>query len=896
MFTTFKPIFIYCISILLFSLSLQSQTIVKSLPKEKEYIRCATMENHTERLKSNPKRETLDQFEAWLQKRITSNQNAGLQKTLYTLPVVVHIIHNGEAVGTGSNISEAQVQSQIDVLNEDFRKLLNTPGYNDHPDGADIEIEFCMAELDPDGNTLPELGIDRVNRNTEGYSSPPYVTNCTTLNTSYINNTIKPGTYWNPDNYFNMWVMNLGCGLLGYAQFPNSSGLSGLNANGGDADTDGVVMGYQYFGSTDKGNFPSMSSPYDKGRTATHEIGHWLGLRHIWGDSNCGNDYCADTPTQAGDSSGCPNTTTCDGVKDMVENYMDYSYDACMNVFTEDQKTRMVTVMQNSPRRGILQNSTVCSIPVGPPTASFSADKTEICPSVTVQFTDKSAANPAATSWNWNFPGGTPSSSTQQNPSVTYNSIGSYSVSLTVGNGNTPNDTETTNNYITVSNPTGEDTPYAENFEVSANNTWTAVNPDNDVTWADYSGSAASNCTDNGSNAVFMDNFTNDINNTTDTYTNQFNLSELQAPIILTFDVAYARYNGSFSDGLEVNISDLCNGTTTKVYDKSGTTLASAPDHTSAFVPDACDEWRTETIDLSAYTGSVIGVNFVNVSGYGNLLYLDNINITGTTCTPSNWYADTDSDTYGDTASSLSECDQPEGYVANNTDCNDSDANNWLACNTCVDNDEDGYYTGCDAYTSINGPDCNDNDGNLTTDCSGSDCTDGASIQYSNTNSLPSSTHVSEHIEAGNLGDNGNVEVQNGQNVGFKAGNYITLQPGFEVTFGGVFESLIEACNQNAKVTQLKTVAEELQLTSMDIFPNPFVNQIHINYNIATESRVNLYLLDINGKKIKQILEPQQQEKGTYTVDFEPCNLEVGMYICVLETNQSRTAVKVLKR
>jgi hypothetical protein len=143
--------------------------------------------------------------------------------------------------------------------------------------------------------------------------------------------------------------------LLGYAQFPDGSGLAGLEDSYGTAQTDGIVIGYKYFGSSDKGDFPVLLAPFDLGRTTTHEVGHWLGLRHIWGDGDCSvDDFCGDTPNASEPSYGCPvNKTSC-GSLDMVENYMDYTDDICMNSFTPDQAERMHTVLKTSPRRAEL--------------------------------------------------------------------------------------------------------------------------------------------------------------------------------------------------------------------------------------------------------------------------------------------------------------------------------------------------------------------------------------------------------------------------------------------------------------------------------------------------------------------------------------------------------------
>lgn len=267
-------------------------------------------------------------------------QGGNAERVVYTIPVVFHVVWNT----TAENISDAQVLSQLDVLNEDFRRLnadwTGTPSVF-QSSVADSEINFCLAQRDPSGN--PTTGIVRVQTTRTSFST-----------NDYVKYTSQGGSNaWPAGSYLNIWICDLGSGLLGYAQFP-----------GGPAATDGVVCDYLYFG-----RYGSAQAPFNLGRTATHEVGHWLNLRHIWGDSNCGNDQVSDTPTQQTSNYGCPSfphVTCSNGPNgDMFMNYMDYTDDACMFMFTTGQKNRMQAVLGSGGSRASLASSQGCVPPSG---------------------------------------------------------------------------------------------------------------------------------------------------------------------------------------------------------------------------------------------------------------------------------------------------------------------------------------------------------------------------------------------------------------------------------------------------------------------------------------------------------------------------------------------------
>ncbi len=300
---------------------------------------CSAMDLLDQQIQQDPNRAAqIQQMEQQIASFATqdNNQRGGV----ITIPVVFHVIHDGQAVGTDENISDAMVYSQLDVLNEDFRRT-NADAVNTvaafQSVAADCMIEFCMASVDPQGNVTN--GIDRYDGGQANWS-----------NTSSFDNTIKPATSWNPNNYLNYWIVDFGNnGLLGYATFP-----------GGSANQDGVVCGYQNIGRPPANPY---NNAFNLGRTGTHEVGHWLGLYHTF-QSGCGNncassgDFVCDTPPVDQSNSGCPTTHQSCGDLDMVQNYMDYTDDDCMNVFSQGQATRMLAVLNGT--RLSIQSSPAC--------------------------------------------------------------------------------------------------------------------------------------------------------------------------------------------------------------------------------------------------------------------------------------------------------------------------------------------------------------------------------------------------------------------------------------------------------------------------------------------------------------------------------------------------------
>jgi hypothetical protein len=286
-------------------------------------------------------------------------------RTIITIPVVVHVVYNLAV----QNISDAQINSQMLVLNKDFRKLntdfVNTPG-SFQPLAADCQIEFVLAKRDPNGDST--TGITRTFTNTTSFTANNNVKNAVTGGKNA----------WPATQYLNIWVCKLSGGLLGYGQFP-----------GGPEATDGVVISYKAFGTSG-----AALPPFNKGRTATHEIGHWLNLFHIWGDDGggcAGSDLADDTPNQGAENTGVPvyPHISCNNAPfgDMFMNYMDYSDDIAMTMFTINQKARMDALFTAGGSRFALLSSqggnypvppAACAVPAGFSTSGITAGSAQI--------------------------------------------------------------------------------------------------------------------------------------------------------------------------------------------------------------------------------------------------------------------------------------------------------------------------------------------------------------------------------------------------------------------------------------------------------------------------------------------------------------------------------------
>jgi len=252
-------------------------------------------------------------------------------QTIFVVPVVVHAIHRNSA----DSISDAQILSQIEVLNTDYRKLnADTTNVESGFSKADVRIEFCLAKRDPNGN--PTSGIERYKTTIDDVCNG--------------NQYLQVAPIWDRNHYLNIWVCDMGSILAGSSYSP-----------GAPADRDGIVIHYRNFGNT--GN---VQPNYDLGRTTTHEVGHWFNLLHIWGSDNLSctsDDEVIDTPNQGKIYYGCPTPpdSSC-GSKDMLSNYMGYVDDACMGNFTEGQKRRMRKAIVEEREKLLLSDA---CLPVG---------------------------------------------------------------------------------------------------------------------------------------------------------------------------------------------------------------------------------------------------------------------------------------------------------------------------------------------------------------------------------------------------------------------------------------------------------------------------------------------------------------------------------------------------
>ncbi|KAA9333440.1 T9SS type A sorting domain-containing protein [Hymenobacter busanensis] len=309
---------IYVLALAALGLALPAAAQNRAVSLEKATLngrQCAAMEVLEAQIAADPAMgKRLAAIEAHTQAFVSTPAALRGTTATVTIPVVVHVVYNTAA----QNVPQSQIDAQIRVLNEDFAKM--NADASRVPSAfagaaAATNVRFVLAQRDPNG--LATTGVVRKSTKTRSFSS-----------NDFVKYSSKGGSdAWPRDKYLNLWLCNLGQGLLGYAQFP-----------GGAAATDGVVCLYS---STPGG----AATNYNKGRTATHEIGHWLNLRHIWGDASCGNDLVSDTPTQQTSNGGCPafpHVTCSNGPSgDMFMNYMDYTYDNCMYMFTAGQSARM---------------------------------------------------------------------------------------------------------------------------------------------------------------------------------------------------------------------------------------------------------------------------------------------------------------------------------------------------------------------------------------------------------------------------------------------------------------------------------------------------------------------------------------------------------------------------
>ena len=543
--------------------------------------------------------------------------------TIYKIPVVFHVLHNNGI----ENISDEQIYDELAILNRDYR-LQNIDANNVQPEfqgmPADIEVEFLLATKAPNGQCFK--GITRT-LSTQTYNGAD---GAAQVDAIVAGNDVYNGA-WPGNKYLNIFICSDIGGAAGYTT--NPSGWSATQM------TNGIWVLHDYVGSIG-------TSSVGTSRTLTHEVGHWLNLSHTWGSNNnpgnaascSGNgDNVQDTPACIGVSACLLNSNTCTtdnaywgfNIKDNVENYMDYSY--CSKMFTQGQKTRMRTALQsnNTGRANVISQTNLTAVGAGIAPylckADFTTNRTTICVGDSIQFTDDSYN--LVNGWNWTFSGGTPSSSTSQNPLVVYSTPGLYNVSLTATDGGTT-DTELKSNYIRVL-PAPTTIPFWEGFEpyASLNNlvNWEVYNQENNnaFTIENTTGYSGNQC------AKLM-NFGQAPSNIDELISAPIDLSVVPAngTVTLSFRYAYRKKTTADYEYLKVFITGDCGENWVQRKTLGGNQLSSLAVGTS-WKPTSQSDWTTVhmTNVTSNYFQQNFRVKFHFEGEGGNNFYLDDINL-----------------------------------------------------------------------------------------------------------------------------------------------------------------------------------------------------------------------------------------------------------------------------
>lgn len=584
------------------------------------------------------RKESDEKFEEWLsetrEKRSLQKRIAHNQQSILSIPIVFHIIHDGSPVGFGSNLSDEKILEQLDIINKDFSRTNedanNTPSIF-LPVAADTEIRFVLAKQDPEG--MPTSGIVRIQGSKSSY------------NPKADDILLKSESQWPPGKYLNFYITNLISGNLGYAQFPFSN-LAGIGEELANYEsTDGVVLDYEWVGvNTETKSFDSH------GRTATHEIGHYLGLRHVWGDGGCfRDDYCEDTPPDSGSTTGCPETkVSCEDQRAMFENFMDYTDDECMNIFTLCQKERMHTILQESPRRVSLLTSPGLITPqlrandlgirsiIAPTQAACNSVISpgvqvrnyglDIISSFGIEFylNDQLQSSKLITT---NLNSG-------QTTEINFDPInlnGEVSndivFQITAVNGKT--DENTTNNAIKshLAPVSTVVVPYFEDFGNGINHSFTENNTPS--SW--LISTAPDTSLSNQAAYLPFHNQSNNFGYKDALVTRTLDLSALTS-VQLDFSYAYAARTTLELDGLLVIVSTDCGATFPKeniVFERYGRALRTTGYSDFSFIPGDESDWDQMSINLTRFAGQEqVQVAIVGVNGAGNNLYIDNISIT----------------------------------------------------------------------------------------------------------------------------------------------------------------------------------------------------------------------------------------------------------------------------